>query len=213
MSDDEARYNISMRYAPLAAIFLVGSWLWADDPTVDWLLQTQTTTAPSTRATAAASSSRPAVPLVRTQGNLQPLSGVITLSNGKTLTGIISTTPGKPLRVWVEEEHQYHDLELSEITSIAATVVWERQQPEWHFVNSGSDIKEFTGRNYPARELAYSFTLKDGTKITGGVVAPIYLETSDQKQLELVLHKRDKGEMGKALDDLVYIKTIECTAR
>jgi len=88
-----------------------------------------------------------------------------------------------------------------------ARVVWERQQPEWEFAESGSDIKQFSGKTYPARETQYVLTLKDGSSETGGIAAPIYFEGSDGTKI-FILHKRDKGEVGQALTDLVYVKSI-----
>ena len=58
------------------------------------------------------------------------------------------------------------------IRSIDAQVIWEREEKEWHFKESGSDIKEFTGKSYPCRETSYTLTLVNGQTLTGGIVEP-----------------------------------------
>jgi hypothetical protein len=87
-------------------------------------------------------------------------------------------------------------------------VLWERDEKEWHFKESGSDIKEFNGKTYPNRETQYTFTLLNGQTLSGGVVEPLYLQTPDGPVL-FALHKRDKGEVGQTLKQLVYVKSAE----
>lgn len=172
------------------------------DPTMSWLLDqastptTQPTTQPATRASADA----PA-PGER--------SGQMTLSDGTSLTGLLSTTPNKPLRVWSDKEKRYIDLPWDAIASIEAQILWQRDEPEWRFKESGFDEKVFTGKTYPARETEYVITLTSGDTVTGGVVAPIYLRPDTGKAQQFVLHKRAKGDVGKTLAELVYIKRIE----
>jgi hypothetical protein len=136
----------------------------------------------------------------------------VTLSDGSTISGPISTTPDKPLRIWVDAEHQYIDVPLEQVRRIEASVLWERVEREWHFIASGSDVKEYTGRNYPARELQFTFTLRDGRRITGGTVAPLYVQADGSQHL-IVLPKRQKGELGAGLASLLYPKTVEISER
>src|SRR5207245_11487756 len=124
--------------------------------------------------------------------------GVIDLSDGKIVRGNIATTAEKQLRVWVEADKQYQDIPFSMIRSIQATIVWERDEREWRFKASGSDVKEYSGRTYPARETTYKITLSDGQSIEGGIVAPLYVTGDDNGSTKTyVLHKRDKGEPGQ----------------
>jgi hypothetical protein len=85
--------------------------------------------------------------------------------------------------------------------------VWEREEKEWHFKDSGSDIKEYSGKSYPARETQYKVTLLNDQTMTGGIVAPLYAITTTGDKL-LVLYKRSKGEVGQTLKDLAYVKTV-----
>ncbi len=138
----------------------------------------------------------------------QSRPGKLTLSDGTVITGKLATTIDKPIRVWVAKEKDYEDLPLDQIASAEAIVVWERDEQEWNFKETGSDIKVYSGRTYPARQTQYKFTLTDGSIITGDVVAPLYVTTSDGKTKTYVLYKRDKGEIGQKLSDRPYVKTV-----
>lgn len=191
-----------MRSLVLASILTCAA-VQADD-TIDWLLD-QPVGAPATQP--AAPASQPVAPF-ESRPRKDARQGTITLSSGQTMIGPITTTAEKPLRFWDNAEQTYRDVPLSLIRSMKANVLWERDQPEWHFVASGSDIKEYTGRTYPARELSYDVTLSNGQTFTGGVVAPIYIEHDQQRQ-SFVLNKRQKGEVGQSLSDLLYIEHVD----
>lgn len=159
-------------------------------------------TAPATRAV---------IPQTKPAGarlGAEARKGVMLLSSGEKIEGFFATTAEKPLRVFDGKE--YHDIAWDQIASLEAKILWERDEKEWKFVEGGSDIKEYTGKTYPARELEYVVTLVNGQHVTGGVVAPVYhaATRADPTQLQ-VLNKRQKGEVGEKLKDLVYIKKID----
>ena len=188
------------------------------DATVDWLLgQGAVTVIPATGpATLAATGLPPtgvpttvaASPLKQREASSDARAGTIILSDGSVLKGEIHSTPGKPIRVWDESIKQYVDLPFKAIVSGKASVLWERDEKEWHFIASGSDIKQYTGKTYPARETTYQFTLANGKTVSGGVVAPLYVTTPQGERL-LVLNKRAKGEVGQALKNLLYVRSIQ----
>ena len=149
-----------------------------------------------------------ATPLKNTGDEDESRLGTLTLSDGKTIKGKIATTVEKPIRIWVEEQKDYQDVPLSIIDKFEADLVWERTEKEWNFKESGSDIKVYSGRTYPARETKYKVTLNDGTVIDGGIVAPLYVTTDDGKTKTFVLYKRDKGEIGQTLADRPYVKSV-----
>jgi hypothetical protein len=134
--------------------------------------------------------------------------GVIEMSDGTKIKGKIATTPEKPIRIWVESEKQYEDVPIDQVDSVEVKVLWERDEKEWNFKESGSDIKVYSGRTYPARQVQYKFTLTDGTTIEGDVVAPLIVTTADGKSKTYVLYKRDKGEIGQTLKDRPYVKGV-----
>lgn len=169
---------------------------------MDWLLDqstpaTQPATAPTTQATSPFTEKKIA--------GARP--GTVVLSDGTEIAGAVFTTPGKPIRVWDEKQKRYVDLPFELIASIDAKILWERDEPEWRFKESGHDEKVFTGKTYPAREMEYAFTLTNGDSIIGGTVAPLYVRVGETTK-QFVLHKRDKGDVGKTLAELVYVRRI-----
>ena len=176
------------------------------DPTMDFFLNTAK---PATQSAAEVPTTQPASDaLVNRNKANDARVATLTLSNGQTVKGNAATTTDRPIRVWDATIKDYRDIPFSLIASAKAIVNWERDEPEWQFKESGSDVKVFTGKTYPARETQYVFVLLNGDKITGDVAAPIYVET-DKATKTFVLHKRDKGELGQKLTDLVYVKKID----
>ncbi len=177
------------------------------DDTVDWLMQQAT---PAASGVIDKPISKPAPPFEKESEKevFGIRHGIIVTSDGEKMTGQLSTTLDKPLRIWDEKEAQYHDVAFSRVQSIESKVLWERDEKEWHFRASGSDIKEYSGKTYPARELEYTVALSNGRQYVGGISSPIYLDTPSGVKT-FILHKRDKGEVGQALKDLVYVKRVE----
>jgi hypothetical protein len=191
----------------VAAVWMSGGMLMAGeapvDDTLDFLVS-KAKSAPATRP----STTRPVSPFAEKQNDPEARKGVVVLSNGEKIAGQVSTTREKPLRLWDETAKEYRDIPWNLIKVAEAKIVWERDEKEWHFRESGSDIKEYTGKTYPARELEYVVTLVNDQKITGGVVAPVYVSAGEQWVM-VALNKRQKGEVGKGLKELVYVRRIE----
>jgi hypothetical protein len=133
--------------------------------------------------------------------------GAVTLSNGVTLSGKVWTTPGRPLRVWVEEEKVYRDIDWGLLKRIDVHVLAEAMEEDWRWLKEGSDEKVYSGKKYPNVSLAYKFTLLNDQVIEGTIVAPIYAEDGG-KERTLALYKTYKGNLDETLKDLVYIKTV-----
>ncbi|MDB5171812.1 MAG: hypothetical protein JWN51_585 [Phycisphaerales bacterium] len=175
------------------------------DADVDWLLGHGKAVDASKEK--AAPASQPASPFVDKKDQTVRF-GTITLSNGEKISGKLAHTADKPVRVWVEAEGEYHDVPYKFIQSFEARVISERDEKEWHFKESGSDLKEFTGKSYPVRETQYTLTLLNGQTLTGGIVEPLYLETRDGA-VTFSLLKRDKGAVGQDIKKLVYVKRVD----
>jgi len=167
----------------------------------------QATTSPAT----ARATTTPASPLIE-RDSKAVRTATITLSDGTKLCGPLSTTPAKPLRVYIEETKEYVDVPIEEVASMKAEVVWERDEREWQFKLSGSDEKVYSGKTYPARETRYTIKMLDGKAVAGSIAAPIYLKQGDESKT-LVLHKRDKGEVGQTLKQLIYVKEVYFDAK
>ncbi len=204
---------------PIAALFTISSLIAlpatfasaqtpttrpATDDAIDFILNTDAaipTSQPS-------STTAPASPLVNKAAANQRRSATFTFSDGSTITGSTTTTLEKPIRVWDPAKEEFIDIPFQHITSAVAVILWERDQREYQFLTSGSDIKTYTGKTYPARETAYTFTLKDGKTVTGSVVAPFNVQPTDGAEKLIVLSKRDKGAVGQALKDLIYVTKV-----
>lgn len=200
--------NLIMRLFSVACIVGVTAMVLGADPKpadddVDFLLK-QATTAPATKPSTLPANSSP-FKEVNADGKR---AAVITFSDNEKVRGKLSTTLEKPIRVWDDEKKEYRDIPFQFIKTLEAKILWEREEKEWKFRESGSDIKEYSGKTYPAREMQYTFTLSNGQTITGGVVAPLYLDNPHGDKV-LVLHKRDKGEVGQTLKQLIYVKKVE----
>ncbi|MCC6239057.1 MAG: hypothetical protein IT448_01975 [Phycisphaerales bacterium] len=196
----------------------------ASDETMNWLLseaQPLPTTQPmapaSTEpATTAPSPVDPNIEAISpftsapTDNSTVSLWAYITFSNDTQISGPVSTTEGKPIRLWDDSRQEYRDIPLNMIQSMQAFVLWQRDQAQWKFTDSGDDAKETTGQTYPARELIYAVTLINGQSLRGGIVAPLYLQI-DGRTRTLVLNKRQKGEIGQTLDELIYLKQVLIT--
>ena len=192
--------------ATLASCLMIPQGRAAED-TLDWLLN-QPAPTPSAPTPSTQPATRPASPFAERHKNPEARTGTILLSSGEKIRGDIATTREKPIRIWDEQEKEYRDVPFALIKSIEARILWERNQEEWHFPEAGSDKKEFTGKTYPARELIYTVTLVNDQPITGGIVAPLYA-AAGEAALTFILHKRQKGEVGQTLKDLVYVKRVE----
>jgi hypothetical protein len=136
-------------------------------------------------------------------------AGTVTLSSGKIYNGSIWTTLATPLRIWVEAEKRYNDLDWNLIKSIDVDVEYARMEDDWRWLKEGSDKKIYSGQKYPNVSLKYKFELVNGQKIEGTVTAPIYiLDDVGTKPHAYALYKKFKGKMNQTMDDVIYIKSI-----
>jgi len=178
----------------------------SQDAATDWLLGAATNKPAVAPASQPATGSPLLSPLFsKDQTDPDRRHGTVTLSDGTTITGQIATTAGKPLRTWDEQAGEYRDMPMRFVKSIKAQVLWESDEPEWRFKESGSDIKINTGKTYPARETSYIIESTDGKTIKGAIVAPLYTRSDQGDERTYILHKRDKGDVGQTLKQLIYV--------
>jgi hypothetical protein len=204
-SQSSILYPLFLAFCILHSSFCMAATTSPADSAMDSILGLSKN-APATQPDAA---TQPAAALTNPAADDQSRPGELTLSNGTKISGRIATTTDKPIRIWVEKEKDYEDVPLDQIDTAEAEVVWERDEKEWNFKETGSDIKVYSGRTYPARQTRYKITLTDGTIIEGDVVAPLYITTDNGKTKTYVLYKRDKGEIGQKLADRPYVKSVK----
>jgi len=135
--------------------------------------------------------------------------GVLVLSDGTRLAGGVHTTLGRPLELYVEAENRWRRIPLIAVLSITADVLEERMELKWRWKAMGEPEKVYTGESYPYRRLQWRVKLIDGSTIIGVIKGkPVWVEQEGRKHGPYVLHERCKGEVGRKLADLVYVKQI-----
>ncbi|HDZ44104.1 MAG TPA: hypothetical protein ENH80_09200, partial [Phycisphaerae bacterium] len=126
------------RWGTIAALALAGV-LWAAPPAPQpttqpasqpgsnldyWLDRAQPATDSVDAATQPRATSRPAT----ARGGVP---GVVELSDGRILAGVISTTADQPLLVHLPDQKRWRRVPLAAVLSITAKVVSEDMEPQW----------------------------------------------------------------------------------
>jgi hypothetical protein len=149
--------------------------------------------------------------------------GCVELSDGSVHSGLIYLTRDKRVKIYDQQLERQREIPLRVVRQIDCAVEREWIEREWHFKETTSDEKIYTGRTYPAREYLHTITLRDGRSITGPLSEIIYLQPQDDssrsaghraepKVEKFLLHKRDKGELGQDPKSLIYVKRIKLGA-
>jgi hypothetical protein len=146
--------------------------------------------------------------------------GYIELSDGKIVAGQVYLTRDARLKINDEKSKRQREVPLSAVKRIDCTVKREWMEKEWKFKELAKDEKMYTGRTYPSREYFHTITLGDNRTISGELSAIVYVrppeplapapgEARPEARVEkFELHKRDKGEPGRDLKSLLYVKSV-----
>ena len=138
------------------------------------------------------------------------MPGCLELSDGSVHPGMIYLTRDARVKIYDERLERQREVPLQAVKQIDCKVKREWLEKEWKFKETTSDEKILTGRSYPAREYIHTITLRSGRTITGPLAAIVYVQASPQQEAErFLLNKRNKGEAGKTLKSLVYVKRIK----
>ena len=135
-------------------------------------------------------------------------SATVTTSDGKSASGQLYTKLDMPLTVFDRARKRFVAFTLKDISGIDVSVEEEKDEPSWYWKESGSDEKVFTGKTYPVRKYVTKVTFADGKAITGDVSGPVYLKTTDGREIRYVLYRKQKGNEGQKLSDLVHVTSI-----
>ncbi|GEM_PF-1004461 len=158
----------------------------------------------------------------RTTAREDAVLGYLELSDGRVIAGRIYMTRDKRLKIYDESLKRQREIPLTAVKQIDCQVAKEWMEKEWRFKELTVNEKYYTGRAYPAREYLHTITLRDGRTITGPLAEIIYVEPvfdegagppvkyrPEEPPQRFLLHKRDKGDFGHTLKDLVYVKCIK----
>jgi len=147
--------------------------------------------------------------------------GYIELSDGTVVAGAIYMTRDKRLKIFDSTLQRQREIPLDRVKQIECIVVSERMEKEWRFKETAADVKEYTGRSYPAREYRHRITLDDGRTIEGPISEVLYVrpessQSSSQDRQNpsvepqrFILYKTHKGPLGSDLKSLVYVKAVK----
>jgi hypothetical protein len=150
------------------------------------------------------------------------VDGAVHLSNGTVIRGKVYLTRGYDLRIYDAKREEFRNVPLHAVEEIACQVEKEWLEREWRFKENANDEKIYTGRMYPSRNYTHQIKLTRGDVISGPLGVVVYVAPTTEPAAEsgpakaddppkpqrFMLHKRDKGEPGQTLSDLVYVQKI-----
>lgn len=139
----------------------------------------------------------------------QKREGIVVLSNGKRVAGMLSLTTGKRLVVRRPDRKRPREVALSELAGIAVRVIGQCLIKEWRFKEEGSPVKVYTGRSYPRLDFGLTLTFTDGRALDCTVAkgTPLYVETGAAKRRRFIIPRYLTGEMGRKPEELIYLKS------
>ena len=124
----------------------------------------------------------------------------------RTLTGYLSFTSGKVLKLHDVVRKNVTVIRPSRITAMDVAVEKESVEDEWTWKEMGDDEKIRTGRTYPDRMYVFTVTLSDGKKHTGHLLGtPVYVTGESGECRRVILRTHQRGAPGTKLGDLVYV--------
>lgn len=158
-------------------------------------------------------------------------------SDGKVLTGRVALTSGRQFKLNIPEggklktsdmvtgeDVQYGKVRLFTFDPVKEIRFYpekEEMRQDWKFIEKTkydektgvADYtpakKEFWGQVYPLRYLSSTVIFNSGEILEGHLYSVVlYLET-EQKTRKVVLRRKDRGEKGSKLEDLIYVTKIK----
>jgi hypothetical protein len=130
----------------------------------------------------------------------------VQLSDGTTVEGQVYIPRDKILIM--REDKPNTNVRVPEMARYDSRVEKQSMEEEWVFKESGLDDKIFTGKHYPVRHYLGTATFHDGSQITGHIMpATLFVKTPEGRD-KFILKRKEEGEPGQTLDDLVYVQSI-----
>jgi hypothetical protein len=134
--------------------------------------------------------------------------GQVQFSNGETVEGQISMTPGEDLRLHIGGS-QIRVLDFERVRELRIAASEEKMVQKWRFVEAGQTKKQLWGQPYLTRTLQGTAVLADGEKITGHLYTTVfYVEPEEGKARKVILPAKQRGKEGEAADALAYPSRI-----
>ena len=142
----------------------------------------------------------------------QARQATVVFSDGRKRVGHAWLTPGKRLKIYERAREKYLEFSLEDVLRIDVDPEKEKLEPVWRWREHASDEKVSTGEAYPWRQYVTTVRLRDRQAkvhtVTGDMTALLYFQEDLKKPSKLTIHRRHKGEVGQALQDLVYVTAV-----
>lgn len=127
--------------------------------------------------------------------------GIVEFSDGSSVSGLISLTAGRSIKVHVDTRVQ--ELDLAAVREIRFTPEREALERKWRFPDAGQTRKEFVGQPIPVRSLRATLVV-DGATVSGHLyTTALYVEATGRTD-KVVLAAKQRGAEGQDLAALVY---------
>jgi len=137
-----------------------------------------------------------------TAARAQDRAGTIEFSDGTTLAGNLSLTPGSQFKLQAGPDVRVFGLDR--VQEIRFAPEREAMERAWRFPNAGQTAKEYFGDPYPVRYLKATVTLADGEELSGHLYTTVIYVTTDSGAQKVILPAKQQGKEDETFRALVY---------
>lgn len=138
-----------------------------------------------------------------------PRPAVIQFSDGASVTGNVSLTPGSELKLHTGRE--LRTLTLATVGELRVAPEKESMERQWRFVEAGRTEKKEWGEPYPVRHLRTTVLTRGGGAVTGHLYTTVLYVEAESGTRKVLLDAKQKGKPGDALDSLLYVAGVRFT--
>ena len=139
----------------------------------------------------------------------EPRPGIVQFSNGDTVAGQISLTPGAELKIVAGTT--LSTLPLDKVQEIRLTPEEEVLEQKWRFPIAGQTRKEKWGVPYPVRHLRATIVLGNGQTVVGHLYTTVLYVEGPEKNQKVILEAKQRGQEGETFQALVYPASVRFT--
>jgi hypothetical protein len=132
--------------------------------------------------------------------------GTATWSDGKQVTGDVTITPGKQLKLFTSGSPV--EFQLAEVKEIKLLPEKEQMAEGFYFPDAGQATQAKTGEVYPVRYFRAQVTMPDGRVLDGHLFTTVLYIQNDDGAQKIVIEAKQTGADGQKLADLPYLTQI-----
>lgn len=128
--------------------------------------------------------------------------GIVEFSDGSSVSGQVSLTAGRSLKLHVKDRVQ--ELDLAAVREMRFAPEQESLERKWRFPEAGQTRKEFVGLPCPVRSLRTTLVMGDDQAVSGHLyTTALYVEQTGRTD-KVVLAAKQRGAEGQDLAALIY---------